>query len=92
MAIVDDLVAHVDGRAELLQRQLDDLDRPVDAGAKAAGSRQQDVQTGRGGWSGGLGLGLAMELPAGGSLVSSAPGGGAWSAAFLVLDFRFAGR
>jgi hypothetical protein len=33
---VDDFVAHVDGRAELLQGTLDDLDRTVDAGAEAA--------------------------------------------------------
>ena len=43
MAVVHDLVAHIDGRAELLQRQLDDLDRPVDAGAEAARGRQQDL-------------------------------------------------
>jgi hypothetical protein len=34
--VVDDLVAHVDRRAVALQRQLDDADRPVDAGAEAA--------------------------------------------------------
>ncbi len=32
--VVHDLVAHVDGRAVFLQRALDDLDRPNDAGAK----------------------------------------------------------
>jgi hypothetical protein len=35
-AVVDDLVADIDRRAVLLERQLDDLDRPVDAGAEAA--------------------------------------------------------
>jgi hypothetical protein len=35
-AVVDDLVADVDRGAPLLQRHLDDLDRPVDAGAEAA--------------------------------------------------------
>ena len=42
VAIVHDLVAHVDRRSELLQRQLDDLDGAVDAGAEAARGRQQD--------------------------------------------------
>ena len=36
MAVVDDLVADIDGRAEFLERPLDDLDRPDDAGAEAA--------------------------------------------------------
>ena len=35
-AVVDDLVPHIDRRAEPLERELDDLDRAVDAGAKAA--------------------------------------------------------
>jgi hypothetical protein len=35
MAIVDDLVAHIDRRAILLERAFDDLDGPVDAGAEA---------------------------------------------------------
>ena len=35
--VVDDLVANIDRRAEPLERELDDLDRPIDAGAKAAG-------------------------------------------------------
>ena len=44
VAIVDDLVAHIDGRSELLQRQFDDLDGAVDAGTEAARCRQQDGQ------------------------------------------------
>ena len=36
VTVVDDLVAHIDGRPVLLQRQLDDLDGAVDAGAEAA--------------------------------------------------------
>ena len=34
--VVHDLVAHIDRRAPFLQRHLDDLDGPVDAGAEAA--------------------------------------------------------
>ena len=41
---MDDLVAHIDGRAEPLERQLDDLDRAVDAGAKSARRGDQDAQ------------------------------------------------
>jgi hypothetical protein len=44
MAVVDDLVAHIDRCAVLLDRPLDDLDRPVDAGAKAARTGQQDAK------------------------------------------------
>ena len=44
VAVVDDLVAHIDGRSELLERHLDDLDRPVDPGTEAARSRQQDLE------------------------------------------------
>src|SRR5207244_1031648 len=40
--VVDDLVAHVHGRAVLLEQPLDDLDRAVDAGAERAGRSQQD--------------------------------------------------
>ena len=35
MAVVHDLVAHIDGLAIFLERPLDDIDRPDDAGAKA---------------------------------------------------------
>ena len=34
--VVDDLLAHVDGRAVQLERALDRLDGPIDAGAVAA--------------------------------------------------------
>ena len=44
IAVVDDLVAHIDRRPELLQRQFDDLDRPVDAGAEAARRAKQDIE------------------------------------------------
>jgi hypothetical protein len=44
---MDDLVAHIDRRPEPLERELDDLDRPVDAGAKAARRRDQDSQRGK---------------------------------------------
>jgi hypothetical protein len=32
--VVDDLMAHIDRRPEPLERELDDLDRAVDSGAK----------------------------------------------------------
>src|SRR6266545_7704402 len=41
--VVHDLVAHVDRRAELLQRLLDDGDRAVDAGAEATRIGENDV-------------------------------------------------
>ena len=41
--VVHDFVPHVNGRAELLQRQLDDRDRAVDAGAEAARIGENDV-------------------------------------------------
>ena len=44
VAVVHDLVAHIDRRAELLQRQLDDLDRAVHAGAEAARAAQENVE------------------------------------------------
>src|SRR5690606_35163348 len=43
VAVVDDLVAHVDRRAERLDRTLDDLDRAIDAGAEATGIGEEDV-------------------------------------------------
>ena len=42
--IVDDLVPHIDRRAESLDRQLNDLDGTVDARAKAARRRDQHVE------------------------------------------------
>jgi hypothetical protein len=44
VAVVDDLVAHIDRRAELLDGPLDDLDRPVDAGAEAARTGQDHAE------------------------------------------------
>ena len=41
--VVHDLVAHVDRRAEQLDRALDDVDRAVDAGAEAPRIREQDL-------------------------------------------------
>ena len=43
VAVVDDLVANVDGGAKLRERELDDCDRPVDAGAEAARIGKQNV-------------------------------------------------
>ena len=42
VAVVDDLVAHVDGRPEALEGDLDDLDGPVHTGTKAAGIGEDD--------------------------------------------------
>jgi hypothetical protein len=47
-AVVDDLVADIDGRPEPLERQLDDLDRAIDSGAEAARRGDQDMK----GWAG----------------------------------------
>ena len=44
--VVDDLVADIDRRAIALERQLDDADRAVDAGAKAARRRDQQGEGG----------------------------------------------
>src|SRR5690606_6642556 len=41
-----DLVAHVDRRAEALERTLDDLDRTVDSGTEAARLREDRVLRG----------------------------------------------
>jgi hypothetical protein len=57
VAVVDDLVAHVDRGAVFRQRQLDDPDRPVDAGAEAARSGEHDFE-------GGLGHGRSRQRPA----------------------------
>ena len=49
MAVVDDLVAHIDGGAVFLDGPLHDLDRPVHPGAEAARRRQaHGDRTGRG--------------------------------------------
>ena len=42
VAVMDDVMAHIDGRAIFGERELDDLDRPIDAGAKAARRREID--------------------------------------------------
>ncbi len=44
IAVVNDFVADIDGRAMLLQRQDHDLDRAVDAGAKTARAAQAQGQ------------------------------------------------
>ncbi len=44
VAVVDDLVADIDRRTETLERELDDLDRPVDAGAEAPRRAEKDVK------------------------------------------------
>jgi hypothetical protein len=41
---VDDLVPDIDRRAIALERQLDDLDRAVDAGAEAARGGDQELE------------------------------------------------
>ena len=46
VAVVHDLVTHIDRRAVFLQRPLDDFDRPLDAGAEAAGLGQDDADHG----------------------------------------------
>src|SRR4029079_6123999 len=40
VTVMDDFMAHIDGRAVFGQRQLDDLDRLGDAGAETARGRQ----------------------------------------------------
>ena len=58
--VVDDLVADIDRRPEPLDRQLDDLDGAVDAGAEAARGGDQDVK----GWRGrGIGGDVSNCLP-----------------------------
>src|SRR5262245_57055633 len=42
IAVMDDFMAHIDGRAVFGERKLDDLDRAVHAGAKTAGRGQID--------------------------------------------------
>ena len=43
VAVVDDLVPHVQGGAVLLERDLDDLDRADNACAEASGSAEDDL-------------------------------------------------
>ena len=54
MPVVHDLVAHIDGRAEALERLLDDLDRALDARAKPPGLSQEHAQTQAWSWSSGM--------------------------------------
>ena len=44
VAVVHDLVAHIDGRAEALERLLDDLDRALHPGAEAARGAEQNLE------------------------------------------------
>ncbi len=44
IAVVDDFMTHIDRRAMLFERQLDNLDRAVDTGAKAARGGEQDLE------------------------------------------------
>src|SRR5687768_6795457 len=44
IAVVDDLVAHIDRGAEALERELDDLDGTVDPGAESARGRDEDME------------------------------------------------
>jgi hypothetical protein len=44
ITVMHDLVPDIDRCAIFLQRDLDDLDRPVDTGAKAAWARQKNCQ------------------------------------------------
>src|SRR4051794_37621124 len=46
-AVVDDFVAYVDRRTEAFERKLNDLDRPVDAGAEAPRGRDQHSKRGK---------------------------------------------
>ena len=46
-AVVHDLVADVDRRAEQFQRTLDDVDRAVDAGTESTGIGEQDAHAGQ---------------------------------------------
>jgi hypothetical protein len=47
-AVVDDLMPDIDRRAVAIERDLDDLDRSIDAGAKAARGSDNDVKRGLG--------------------------------------------
>src|SRR3954453_14601782 len=46
-AVVHDFMAHIDGCSEPLERELDDLDRSVDARAKAARRRNKHSKLGK---------------------------------------------
>ena len=44
MPVMDDFVAHMNGRAIFGERELHDLDSPIDPGAEAARRREIDGQ------------------------------------------------
>ena len=62
--VVDDLLAHVHGRAVQLEGLLDDVDGAVHSGAVSAGSRQEDaaIALAVGGGQGGLGAGAQVDV------------------------------
>jgi hypothetical protein len=70
IAVVDDLVAHVDRLAVALERLLDDVDGPHHAGAEAARGGQDQVDWGFRGVSHGASLAaapLSVELRSAGA-------------------------
>ena len=62
--VVDDLLAHVDGRAIELKGLFDDVDGAVHAGAVSARSRQEDAAAALavGGGQGGFGAGTQVDV------------------------------
>ena len=90
MAVVDDLVAHIDRRLVLIQRPLHDLDRPHDAGAEAARLGQDHSHSRRSRWGGSGGaapVGICAPRDGGGARGWIAGMGGLWSARW-GLDHR----
>ncbi len=63
VGVVDDLVAHIDRRAILQQRLLDDLNRAVHPSTKAAWTGQQDVKRRKGGIVGAHAVNLGSSRP-----------------------------
>jgi hypothetical protein len=45
MAAMDDLVTNINGRAVFLERQIHDIDRPIDTGAKPTGIGEIDLHS-----------------------------------------------
>jgi hypothetical protein len=45
IAVMDDFMPHVNGRAEQIERPIDDFDGSVDAGTESAGIGQLDFHT-----------------------------------------------
>ena len=87
VTVVDDLVAHIDGRPELLQRQFDDLDGAVDTGTKAARGRHENGERATQAF-GAAGLNWAMKSAACSPLVHVPR---AWPDLLFALDLRIAG-